>query len=123
MALALASGSGTELPASDRIARGHSERLNGRLKTVEQVAARWKMFCMNQSAVVVKTRFTLNDVTAAMQTTSSPFYFLAGSHLHWQIKHPLTCAWPLAMHKSNPVTTQMQPTKEHFARRFVGINI
>lgn len=55
IALALAGGSGTEHPASDRIARGHSERLNSRLKTVEQVTARWKMFCMNQSAVVVKT--------------------------------------------------------------------
>lgn len=55
IALALAGGSGTELPASDRIARGHSQRLNSRLKTVEQVTARWKMFCMNQSAVVVKT--------------------------------------------------------------------
>lgn len=111
IALALAGGSGTELPASGRIAGGHSERLNSRLKTAEQVAARCKMFCMNQSAVVVKTHFTLNDVTVALQTTSPRFLlcwktFVLASVGNKSVKHLLTGAW----RKSNPVPTEIQPT-------------
>lgn len=54
----------------------------------------------------------------------SPFLwntFVLASVGNKSVKHLLTCARPLQMRKSNPVTTEIQPTCEHFAHSFVGI--
>lgn len=102
IALALAGGSGTELPASDRIARGHGSQAQ------DCRASHRKMENVLHESV---GRGRKNPTER--RDYKSPFLwntFVLASVGNKSVKHLLTCARPLQMRKSNPVTTEIQPT-------------